>query len=259
MSRGKRAAYAAKRGWAAPAAGLAGLGLFSAALEMVIRHGLLSPLIVAPPSSLPAAFIKLWQEGYLLQPFFATLAQALAATVLAAAVGLPFGFLLWRRPSLAKAYVPWLGAAFAAPVILLYPLFLVIFGRGYATTVAVGFVAAVIPVILKTHAGLLGVPNVLLNVGRALHLSPRQLFFKITFPAAVPAIFTGMRLGVIYALVNIIGIEFLIDFGGLGRVVSEMYFRYEIPSMYAAIVLIVLASLLFLLLLQRLELWLRPR
>ena len=63
----------------------------------------------------------------------------------------------------------------------------------------------------------------------------------------------------IYALVNIIGIEFLIDFGGLGRVVSEMYFRYEIPGMYAAIVLIVVVSLLFLSLLQRLELWLRPR
>jgi ABC-type nitrate/sulfonate/bicarbonate transport system permease component len=75
----------------------------------------------------------------------------------------------------------------------------------------------------------------------------------------VPGIFTGLRLGLIYALVNIIGMEFLIDFGGLGRIVSEMYFRFEIPGMYVAIVLIVLVSWTFLYVLSRLELWLRPR
>ena len=254
-----RAASAQASKWAPAAAGIAGLAVCAALLELTIRAGLISPLIVAPPTSLPAAFGKLWREGYLLQPFLATLGQAFAATLLAAAAGLPFGFLLWRRPALGEAYEAWLGAAFAAPIILLYPLFLVIFGRGYATTIFVGAIAAIIPIVLKTREGLLGVSPVLLNVGRSFHLSPQRLFFNITFPAAVPAIFTGIRLGVIYALVNIIGIEFLIDFGGLGRVVSEMYFRYEIPGMYAAIVLIVLVSLLFLSLLQRLELWLRPR
>lgn len=249
----------AKRAWAAPVAGLIGLALFAISLEIVIRNDLVSALIVAPPSSMPTAFAKLWREGYLIEPFLATLGQAFAATALAATVGLPFGFLLWRRPVLGAAYEAWLGAAFAAPIILLYPLFLVIFGRGYATTIFVGFIAAVIPVILKTREGLLGVPPVLINVGRSFHLRTRKLFFKIVFPAAVPVIFTGIRLGVIYALVNIIGIEFLIDFGGLGRVVSEMYFRFEIPGMYAAILLIVLVSLLFLSLLQRLEFWLRPR
>ena len=66
-------------------------------------------------------------------------------------------------------------------------------------------------------------------------------------------------IGLIYALVNIIGMEFLIDFGGLGRIVSEMYFRYEIPAMYAAILLIVAVSWLVLGALGWLETWLRPR
>lgn len=249
----------AQRPWAATAAGLVGLSLFAALLEFTIRMGWISALIVAPPSSLPRAFAKLAAEGHLLQPFFATLAQAFCAAVLAAGVGLPLGFLLWRRPVLGQAYEPWLGAAFAAPLILLYPLFLVIFGRGYATTVVVGAIAALIPIVLKTREGLLGIPPVLINVGRSLHLSERQMLWKIAFPAAAPAAFTGMRLALIYALVNIIGIEFLIDFGGLGRVVSEMYFRYEIPAMYAAIVLIVVVSLLFLSALRRIESWWRPR
>jgi ABC-type nitrate/sulfonate/bicarbonate transport system permease component len=245
--------------WRATAAGLVGLAAVAALLELATRSGMVSPLIVAPPTSLPQAFALLAREGYLIQPFFATMAQAFAATTLAAAIGVPLGFLLWRRPLLGDAYEAWLGAAFAAPLILLYPLFLVIFGRGYATTIVVGGLAAAIPIVLQTRAGLMGVPAVLVNVGRSFHLSEKQLFRKIVFPGAVPSIFTGMRLGLIYALVNIIGIEFLIDFGGLGRVVSQMYFQYQIPAMYAAIILIVIVSLLFLSALQRLESWWRPR
>ena len=240
-------------------AGLAGVAAVAVALEVTIRAGWISPLIIAPPSSLARAFAKLWGEGFVLQPFALTIGQAFAATAAAALVGIPWGFWLWRRPELGRAYEPWIGAAFAAPTILLFPLFLVIFGRGYATTIFVGFLAAVIPVVLKTREAFLGVPRVLLAVGRSFHLSEAALVRRIAFPAAVPAIFTGLRLGLIYALVNIIGMEFLIDFGGLGRIVSEMYFRYEIPAMYAAILLIVAVSWLFLAALARLETWLRPR
>lgn len=240
-------------------AGLAGVAIVAAALEGMIRGGWLSALIIAPPSSLGAAFAKLWGEGFVLEPFALTMAQALAATLAAAIVGIPWGFWLWRRPALGNAYEPWIGAAFAAPTILLFPLFLVLFGRGYATTIFVGFLAAVIPVVLKTREAFLGVPKVLLEVGRSFRLSGWALVRRIAFPAAVPGIFTGLRLGLIYALVNVIGMEFLIDFGGLGRIVSEMYFRYEIAAMYAAILLIVAVSWTFLAALARIETWLRPR
>lgn len=244
---------------AAVLAGLAGVAAVAAALEAAIGAGWISPLVIAPPSSLPAAFGTLWTEGFVLAPFLLTVGQAFAATGLAALVGIPWGYLLWRRPTLGAAYEPWIGAAFAAPIILLYPLFLVLLGRGYATTILVGFLAAVIPVVLKTREAFLGVPKVLLEVGRSFNLSQAALVRRIAFPAAVPGIFTGLRLALIYALVNIIGLEFLIDFGGLGRIVSEMYFRYEIPAMYAAILLIVAVSWTFLAALARIETWLRPR
>ena len=243
----------------AAVAGLAGVAVVALALELVVRAGWVSPLIIAPPSSLAAAFGKLWGEGFIVRPFALTIGQAFAATTAAALVGIPWGYLLWRRPVLGAAYEPWIGAAFAAPTILLFPLFLVLFGRGYATTIFVGFLAAVIPVVLKTREAFLGVPRVLLDVGRSFRLSDAALLRRIAFPAAVPGIFTGLRLALIYAMVNIIGMEFLIDFGGLGRIVSEMYFRYEIPGMYAAILLIVAVSWTFLAALARLETWLRPR
>ena len=240
-------------------AGLAGLVVFGVVIEAAVRAGWLSPLVVAPPSALPAAFARMWDEGFIVHPVGVTLAQAFAATGAAAAIGIPWGYLLWRRPVLGEAYTPWIGAAFAAPTVLLFPLFLVLFGRGYATTVFVGFIAAVIPIVLKTREAFVAVPKVFLDVGRSFNLSERGLVRRVAFPAAVPGIFTGLRLGLIYALVNIIGMEFLIDFGGLGRIVSEMYFRFEIPGMYVAIVLIVLVSWTFLAALARLETWLRPR
>jgi NitT/TauT family transport system permease protein len=248
-----------KRTLVGTVAGLAGLAAVAALLELVIRLGWVSALVVAPPVALPGAFAKLWAEGYVLAPFFTTLAQAFAATLLAALVGIPSGYLLWKRPALGAAYEPWLGAAFAAPIILLYPLFLVVMGRGYVTTVFAGFLAAAIPVVLKTREGLSGVPPVLIAVGRSLHVPPRQLLTRVILPATAPTVFTGLRLGLIYALVNIIGIEYLIDFGGLGRVVSEMHYRFEIPAMYGAILMIVAVSSIFLLALRRVERWLRPR
>jgi NitT/TauT family transport system permease protein len=240
-------------------AGLAGLIFFSAVIEAAVRAGWVSPLVVAPPSALPAAFGRMWDEGFIVHPVAVTLAQAFAATGAAAALGIPWGYLLWRRPILGEAYTPWIGAAFAAPTVLLFPLFLVLFGRGYATTIFVGFIAAVIPIVLKTREAFVAVPKVLLDVGRSFNLPEGGLVRRVAFPAAVPGIFTGLRLGLIYALVNIIGMEFLIDFGGLGRIVSEMYFRFEIPGMYVAIVLIVVVSWTFLAALTRLETWLRPR
>jgi NitT/TauT family transport system permease protein len=240
-------------------AGLFGVGVFALLIEAAVRLGWVSAFVVAAPSALPAAFVRLWQEGFVAGPVGITLAQAFAATGAATAIGIPWGYLLWRKPLLGEAYTPWIGAAFAAPTVLLFPLFLVLFGRSYATTIFVGFLAAVIPITLKTREAFAAVPKVLLDVGRSFKLPESGLVRRVAFPAAVPGIFTGLRLGLIYALVNIIGMEFLIDFGGLGRIASEMYFRFEIPGMYVAILLIVLVSWTFLAILSRLETWLRPR
>lgn len=226
-------------------AGLLGLAVFCAGLEGLVGQGVIMPLVVPRPSDIAGAVVVLLTEEGLLSAFLVTLAQAGTATVAAIALGVPLGYLLVRYPLFGRAYESWLGALFAAPLILLYPLFLVIFGRSHVTIVIMGLITGIIPIIIHTRLGIAGVPRVLLNVGRVFNVTPGQLFWKIILPAAVPTIFTGIRLGLIYALVNIIGIEFLINFGGLGRMVSEMFDRFDIPGMYAAILFIVLVSALF--------------
>jgi ABC-type nitrate/sulfonate/bicarbonate transport system permease component len=67
-----------------------------------------------------------------------------------------------------------------------------------------------------------------------------------------------MRLGLIFALINIGGIEYLINFGGLGQLINELSDRFDLPGTYAAILFVILISIIVFVLTERLERWLRP-
>src|SRR5262249_4646307 len=121
-----------------------------------------------------------------------------------------------------------------------------------------GFVAGLPPVILKTVEGLAGTRRVLIDVGRSFKLKPGQLYWKILFPAALPSIFVGIKLVMIFALINIVGVEFLINFAGLGQLINELAERYDLAGTYAAICFVILVSVLFFMLAERVERWLRP-
>ena len=99
--------------------------------------------------------------------------------------------------------------------------------------------------VLNTVVALDGVPRYFHAVAKSYGCSRWQHMIHVIFPAAAPGIFVGIRLGLIYSLVNIIGIEFLINFGGLGYLVSHMYDLFEITKMYAAILLVITVSALF--------------
>lgn len=211
-------------------------------LEAAVRGGLVSPLVVANPSDVGAAVIELLLEEGLFGAFLNTLATTLSSLIIAVAIGVPLGAALYRYKLFGLAYEPWFAALFAAPMVLLYPLFLVMLGRSVATIITMGAITGIIPIVINTRVALRDVPRHLIWVGRSFNCSGYELYRKVILPAAAPTIFTGVRLGLIYALVNIIGVEFLINFGGLGRMVSEMYDRFDIPAMYAAILFIILVS-----------------
>jgi NitT/TauT family transport system permease protein len=69
---------------------------------------------------------------------------------------------------------------------------------------------------------------------RRFKLTERQLFWQVLFPAAIPTIFVGIRLGLIFALINVVGVEFLINFGGLGQLINDLAERYDMPGTYAS-------------------------
>jgi NitT/TauT family transport system permease protein len=229
-----------------------------ALVELLLRADVINRYIVPLPSQIIAAIPRIIAEEHVLGRFWQTMQEVLVASLLLAFVGIALGALFYRFRILRLACESWVGALAAAPIVLLYPLFLVIFGRSATTIVMIGFVAGLAPVILKTIEGLAGTRRVLLDVGRSFKVSPAQQFWKILLPAALPAIFVGLRLGLIFAMINIVGVEFLINFGGLGQLINELAERYDLPGTYGAICFVILTSVLFFDVTARIERWLRP-
>jgi NitT/TauT family transport system permease protein len=242
-----------------PAAlGIGSLIAFVGVVELLIRVGLVNRFIVPMPSDIIAAFPRVIVEEHVLSRFLLTAAEAFSASILVTVFGVAGGVMLYRYQLLRHATETWVAAIAAAPLVLMYPLYLVIFGRSALTIVMMGFTAGLAPVILKTLEGLSATRRVLINVGRSFNLTPSQQFWKILFPAALPTIFVGLRLGLIFALINIVGIEFLINFGGLGQLINELAERYDLAGTYAAICFVILVSICVFILTERLEQWLRP-
>jgi len=238
-----------------------GFGSFAAVIllvELFIRVGLINRFIVPMPSEIFNAFPRIVAEEEVLSRFRDTAMEAFSASILVSVVGVSGGVLLYQFRLLRAATETWVAAVAAAPLVLIYPLYLVIFGRNATTIVMMGFTAGIAPVVLKTLEGLSGTRRVLINVGRSFNLTRWQQFWKILFPAALPTIFVGLRLGLIFALINIVGVEFLINFGGLGQLINELAERYDLPGTYAAICFVILFSVCVFVLLERLERWLRP-
>jgi ABC-type nitrate/sulfonate/bicarbonate transport system permease component len=229
-----------------------------ALVELLIRVGVINPFIVPLPSQILTEIPRIVVEEHVVSRFWLTAREVLFASALLAVVGIAAGALLYRFRLLREATLAWVGALAAAPIVLMYPLFLVIFGRSATTIVMIGFVAGLAPVILKTVEGLAGTRRVLIDVGRSFRLTPAQQFSAILLPAALPAIFVGLRLGLVFAMINIVGVEFLINFGGLGQLINELAERYDLPGTYGAILFVILASIVFFDVTGRLERWLRP-
>ena len=244
--------------FAAATVGLGALAAFLLAVEILIQIGVVNRFIVPPPSEIIGSFGRVIVEEHVFSRFLLTLTECLTAGVMLTVFGVAGGVVMHRFKLLQQACETWVAAMASAPIVLMYPLFLVIFGRNAWTIIMMGFFAALPPVILKTIEGIAGTRKVLVNVGRSFNLNATQQFWKILFPAALPTIFVGLRLGLIFALINIVGVEFLINFGGLGQLINELAERYDLAGTYAAICFVILVSIVFFMALEKAERWLRP-
>ena len=243
---------------AAPLFGFASLLLVLVLVEGLIRAGVINRFIIPLPSEVAAAFPRIVSEEDVLYRFLQTAREAAWASALLIVVGIPIGTLLYRFAVLRLAWESWVAALASAPIVLMYPLFLVIFGRSETTLIIMGFIAGLPPLVLKTLEGLASTRRVHIDVARSFNLSETQLFRKILFPSALPTVFVGLRLALIFALINIVAVEFLINFGGLGQLVNDLAERYDLAATYAAICFVVLVSVVFFDITERAERWLRP-
>ena len=181
---------------------LASVGIW----ELAAAHGLLDPTFFGRPSGIAR---HLWRgfvsEGNLwLELGYTALGATLSfvgGSVAAVAVGLLFVFF----PRFHQAAEPYMTLLNAMPRLALAPLFLLWFGLGVGSKIAVGSSLTFFIVLSATVAGVRGVSSDHLILSKTLGATPSQLFFKVTLPSAVPVIFSGLRLGLIFALLGVLG------------------------------------------------------
>ena len=231
-----------------------GLGV----VEGLLRVGILNRYVMPLPSDVAMSMQRIIVEEHILERTLESARKAAVAGTMVILIGVPIGLILYRVRLLRLALEDGVAAMAAAPIVLAFPLFLVLFGRSDMTGIAMSVLTGLPPVILKTLEGLTATRKVLINVGRVLKLTPFQMYWKILLPSSLPTIFTGIRLGWIGCLVSVVGVEFLINLGGLGQIINELAERYDLPGTYAGICFVILMSVLAFMLLERLETWLRP-
>jgi NitT/TauT family transport system permease protein len=166
--------------------------------------------------------------------------QAFAiAFVLSVVLGLIGGFWLGFDRLSGDVLEPMIIAIYSIPKVTLYPILLLAFGLGLSAKVAFGVLHGVIPILLFTQAAVRNTRPILLKTGRVLRLTPAQMVRSILFPAALPEIFTGLRIGFALTLIGSLLAEMFASQRGLGYLLMTGIGLHNVEQIMAVTLLVV--------------------
>jgi ABC-type nitrate/sulfonate/bicarbonate transport system permease component len=174
---------------------------------------------LAPPSAIAAALVEAFQDGSMLIATRDTLISAFAGLSIGAAVGLACGIALGIFPIFDRLMEVTIEAIRPIPSIALLPIALIALGFGYRMEITIVAFACVWPILILTRAAVGGIEPRLIEVSRALRLSPADRVRKIIIPAALPRIFLAFRLAAGIALIVAVTVEIAINPIGLGAAI----------------------------------------
>jgi ABC-type nitrate/sulfonate/bicarbonate transport system permease component len=180
----------------------------------------------------------LW-SGEFIDDLVTTLSELSSAFALAATFGVALGYLVSRSRAMMAVFEPLFAALYAIPIILFLPLFVLFFGLGPASKIAIGATISFFPIVINTIAGFGHVEPLFVTAARAMGASDYHLFRHVLLPAALPVILTGLRMGFTVALLSIIGSETLASLAGLGHHIAQLAEAMEMARMFAYIVFVV--------------------
>ncbi len=161
------------------------------------------------------------------------------ALAIAVVLGLLIGFALGLHRLSGDAMEPMLVALYSIPKITLYPIILLAFGLGISAKIAFGAIHGIIPVALFTLSAVRNIRPILIKTGRVLKLSPPVMVRSILFPAAVPEIFTGIRVGFSLTLIGTVLGEMFAAQHGLGYLLMNGISLYNVDLIMAVTFLLV--------------------
>jgi NitT/TauT family transport system permease protein len=224
-----------------------------AAWQIVPSLGLVERTFLPPLTEVLQAWWKLAASGELWTDAHVSLQRSLTGFGIALAIGIPLGLLIGWYPIAAELLSPVLAIFLNTAAIALLPVFTLILGIGETSKISIIVYASVWPVLYNTISGVRHVDPLLVKSARSLGVTHLRLFQKVILPAAVPTIFTGVRLAGAASILVLITTEMVGAKAGLGYLILNAQFNFQIPQMYAGILTVSAIGVAFNYLLLSLE------
>lgn len=215
--------------------------LVLAAWELIVREGHVPAVILPPPSSILATVFN--DRAILLRHALPTTVESAAGFALATVLGVAIAVLITYSRSARLALYPNLVLFQVIPKIALAPLFLVWFGIGSSSRLAFAVFIAFFPIVIATASGLMNVDRNMVRLCRSLTGTEWQIFVHVRFPAALPYVFGGMKIGVTLAIIGVVIGEFITAQAGLGYLIIFATSRADTTVAMAAILVLCAAGL----------------
>lgn len=233
------------RAWAAPlrVAGTVfrrtvAIAVLLVAWEVLPRAGVVDRVFLPPFSEVIDKWWEMLRDGDILAHTEASMKRTGSGFALAVAIALPLGLVIGWFPLVAEILNPLLELFRNTAPLALLPVFVLILGLGESSKIGIVTYACVWPILLNTISGVRNVDPLLIKSARSMGLSSPRLFQKVILPAAVPTVFTGIRLAGAFAIVVLIAAELVGAKAGLGYLINYAQSNFAIQEMYAGIITI---------------------
>lgn len=199
---------------------------------------IINPLFIGRPSGI---FNYLWgafADGTIISEAKWTLSATLIAYVLGSVAGIAFGLVFAMYPPSEKFFEPLFSGLNSLPRVALAPLFLLWFGLGLGSKIALGFSLTFFIVLENTAAGARSVDRDFLTLSHTLGASKARVFFRVTLPSAIPTIFSALKLGLIYALLGVVAAELIASQHGLGQLLTLLAGTFNTNGVFGVLLVL---------------------
>lgn len=213
------------------------------AWELVSRVLVANPLFLAAPSQIVQAIWSLTLSGQMEKHIWISAIEFALGYVIASIIGIAIGFGMASSPRFKQAMQPWISGLYATPTIALAPLFILWFGIGIWSKVLVVIFLVLFPVTINTEAGLRNTSDRLVEMLKSFGASGAQIFFKVSLPSALPFILAGLKLGIGRGLIGVVVAELFGSRAGLGRLISQSADAFNMPELFAGVIVLAVAGI----------------
>lgn len=218
------------------------LVVFAVLWELACRLFKVPTYLVPKPSDIA---LRLYDKrGLYLGQTWVTLYETVAGFLLADLVGIVAAALVVMIPSLRDIIMPLLLIAQIVPKVAIAPILLIWFGYGLVPKILIAFLVAFFPIVVNTASGLISVEPELLDLGRSLEASRWQTFWKFRIPAALPDLFSGMKIAITLAVIGAVIGEFIGGNRGLGYLIIIANQELDTPLAFAALFILSVGGIL---------------